>query len=99
MLVIRMQRIGRINEPHFRVVVTEHTNAAKRGRYVELVGTHNPKLKKTELKAERIKYWISVGAQPSDTMHNMLVSKGIVKGKKVNVLPKKSVPVKEEKKA
>jgi small subunit ribosomal protein S16 len=39
------------------------------------------------LKADRIKYWISVGAQPSDTMHNMLISEGITTGKKINVLP------------
>ena len=96
MLKIRLQRTGRINEPSYRVVVTEHTNGPKSGRAVEKVGTYNPKSKERKLDAERIKYWLSKGAQASGTVHNMLVSIGIISGKKVNVLPKKTVPKKEE---
>ena len=96
MLKIRLQRIGRINEPSYRVVVTEHQNGPKAGKAVENVGFYNPKTKERKLDAERIKYWISVGAQASGTMHNMLVSTGIITGKKINVLPKKTVPKKEE---
>ena len=96
MLKIRLQRTGRSNDPSYRVVVTEHTNGPKSGRAVEKVGAYNPKSKERTLDAERIKYWISKGAQASGTMHNMLISAGIISGKKVNVLPKKTVPKKEE---
>lgn len=96
MLKIRLQRTGRTNDPSYRVVVTEHTNGPKAGKAVESVGSYNPKTKERALNADRIKYWLSVGAQASGTMHNMLVSAGIISGKKVNVLPKKTVPKKDE---
>lgn len=96
MLKIRMQRIGRINMPSFRIIVTEHTRGPKTGNIVEKVGTYNPKTKERSLDAERIKYWLSQGAKASGTVHNMLVSVGIVSAKKVNVLPKKHPPKKEE---
>src|SRR4051812_40338384 len=96
MLKIRMQRTGRINQPSFRIVVTEHTAGPQAGKYVERVGFYNPRSKEKVLLDERIKYWMSVGAKPSGTVHNMLVSTGLIKGKKINVLPKKTVPKKEE---
>jgi len=96
MLKIRLQRTGRTNQASYRVVVTEHTNGPKSGRAVEALGSYNPRTKERTLNEERIKYWLSVGAKATGTMHNMLVSTGIVKGKKVNVLPKKTVPKKEE---
>lgn len=96
MLKIRLQRIGRINSPAYRIVVTEHARAAKTGNFVEKVGTYNPKTKERTVNAERVKYWMSVGAKPSDTMHNMLISLGIITGKKINVLPQYKEPVKEE---
>ena len=96
MLKIRLQRTGRTNDPSYRVVVTEHTNGPKSGRAVEVLGSYNPKSKERILDGERIKYWISKGAQASGTMHNMLISAVITSGKKVNVLPKKTVPKKEE---
>lgn len=84
-----------MNDPSFRVVVVEHTEAAKTRNFVEEVGTYNPKTKVKNLVADRIKYWLSVGAQASGTVHNMLVSAGIISGKKINVLPRKSPPKKE----
>jgi small subunit ribosomal protein S16 len=95
MLSIRLQRVGRRHDPSFRVVVTDSHNSTKSGRFLEIVGSHNPHLKRTELKAERIKEWIAKGAQVSDTMRNMLITKGIITGKKVNVLPKKT-PIKKD---
>ena len=91
-----MQRIGRTNMPSFRIIVAEHTEGPKTGSIVEKVGTYNPKSKEKKLETERIKYWISVGAQPSPTVHNMLVSEKIISGKKINVLPRKSPPKVEE---
>jgi small subunit ribosomal protein S16 len=96
MLKIRMQRTGRINQPSYRLVVVEHTASPTAGTYVEKVGTYDPHSKERTLNEERIKYWMSVGAKPSDTVHNMLVSLGIVKGKKINVLPKFVEPAKAE---
>ena len=87
MLKIRLQRTGRINSPSYRVIVTEHTRGPKTGNFIEVLGTYNPKSKERTLKDDRIKYWISVGAKPSDTMHNMLISAGVIKGEKINVLP------------
>ena len=56
MLKIKLQRIGRRNDPHFRVVVAEHTTGVKSNKFVEKVGTYNPKTKETNLSAERITY-------------------------------------------
>ncbi len=96
MLKIRMQRRGRTNIPSYRIVVTEHTAAPQAGKFVELVGSYNPKSKERNLKEDRIKYWMSVGAKPSDTVHNMLVSAGILNDEKINVLPSYKAPAKEE---
>ena len=95
MLKIRMQRTGRINMPTYRIVVIEHARSPKAGNFLEKLGSYNPKTKERSLNTERIKYWLSVGAQASGTMHNMLISAGIIEGKKVNVLPRKSPPKKE----
>jgi len=96
MLKIRMQRTGRINQPSYRIIVTEHTRGPKTGSFVEEIGTYNPATKTRTLNDERVEYWLSVGAKPSGTMHNMLLSAGVIKGKKVNVLPKKTVAKAEE---
>jgi small subunit ribosomal protein S16 len=83
-----MQRIGRTNMPAYRIIVAEHTVGPKSGKIVEKVGSYNPKTKVRILDADRVKYWISVGAKPSDSVHNMLITDGIIKGTKINVLPK-----------
>jgi small subunit ribosomal protein S16 len=97
MLKIRLQRVGRKHEPTFRVVLTDSKNSTKSGRFNEVIGSYDPRHKDmTALDADRIKYWMSKGAQATPTMHNMLISKKIIDGKKINVLPKKTVPKKEE---
>src|SRR3989344_7630186 len=93
MLKIRMQRMGAINQPSFRIVVTEHAAGPQAGKYVERAGFYNPRSKERTLVEDRIKYWMSVGAKPSGTVHNMLVSAGVLNAKKINVLPKKTVKV------
>jgi small subunit ribosomal protein S16 len=92
MLTIRFIRTGKTNQPFFRVVVTDKRNPPRAGRFVEIVGFFNPKTKEHQLKAERIKYWLGVGAQPSDTVHNLLVKDGVIEGKKkpVHKKPKKT---------
>lgn len=96
MLKIRMQRTGRINLPSYRIIVVEHTESPKTGRFTDIVGTYNPRSKEKKFDEAKIKHWLSVGAQPSATVHNMFVSAGIIKGKKINVLPKYVEPAKEE---
>jgi small subunit ribosomal protein S16 len=84
MLVIRLSRIGRKDNATYRLVVSENTKDTF-GDYLELLGSYNtsvhPKIVKFE--KERIQYWISKGAQPSATVHNLLIDEGIIEGKKV----------------
>lgn len=96
MLKIRLQRTGRINNPSYRIVVTDSKHAPQSGKSLEVLGSFNPKAGKPEIKADRVKHWMSVGAGVSTTMHNMLVSAKIIEGKKINALPKKTAPKKEE---
>ena len=96
MLTIRLQRVGRKNDPSFRVILVESKRAAKTGNYQEMLGSYNPRTDRVELKSDRIKHWIGMGATVSDTMHNILVSQKVIEGKKINVLPRKSPPKKEE---
>lgn len=99
MLKIRLQRTGRKNDAHFRLIVTPSTLKPKTSQYTELLGTFNVKAGTSEIKGDRVKHWMNVGAQMTPTVHNLLISKKIIEGKKINVLPKKS-PVKPvEKKA
>lgn len=91
MLTIRLQRRGRKNDPSFRVLVLDSKKGPKTGKYLEMVGSYDARTNRVELEAERIKHWMSNGAQVSDTVHNLLISGGIIEGKKRNVLPKKTV--------
>jgi|SRR3989344_9049815 len=96
MLKIRLQRTGRKNNPAFRVVLTDSKNSTKSGKFLEILGTYNVLKGDTLFNSDRIKYWISKGAQVSDTLHNFLVTQKIIEGKKKNVLSKKS-PTKKKK--
>ncbi|TAK95404.1 30S ribosomal protein S16 [Patescibacteria group bacterium] len=91
MLVIRFNRTGKNKRASYRIMVQEHT-VAPGGRHVEIVGSHDPHLKKTVLKTDRIKYWISQGAQPSDTVYNLLVQEKVIEGKKREVKIPRPVP-------
>lgn len=96
MLKIRLQRVGRKHIPTFRVVLTDSKNAAKSGRFQEILGSHDPRNEKdTKINGARIKELMSKGAQVSETVHNLLVSHKIIDGKKINVLPKKTPQKKE----
>ncbi len=98
MLKIRLQRTGRRNQPSFRVVLTDSRNGTKSGRFKEILGSYNPKEGDVQLKGDRIKHWIGMGAQASGTVHNFLISQKVIEGKKINVLPKKT-PTKKKKEA
>ncbi|MFA6301131.1 MAG: 30S ribosomal protein S16 [Candidatus Paceibacterota bacterium] len=96
MLKIRLQRIGRKNDPSFRAVLTDSKNSTKSGKFLEILGTYNPKAGEKSLKTDRIKYWMGKGAKCSDTMHNFLIHDKVIEGKKINVLPKKKPTVKRK---
>ena len=82
MLKIRLQKVGKKNAPSYRVVLTEHT-APPQGRFIEILGFYNPRLKQKNFKKERIEHWLSKGAQASPTVHNLLVDAKIIEGEKL----------------
>jgi small subunit ribosomal protein S16 len=96
MLKIRLQRIGRKNDPSFRAVLTDSKNSTKSGKFLEIVGTYNPKSGEANFKVDRIKHWVGKGAKLSDTLHNFLVHQKAIEGKKINVLPKKKPTLKRK---
>jgi small subunit ribosomal protein S16 len=96
MLRIRFQRIGKKHQPFLRLVVVDKEAPPKGGRF-EKVGWWNPLTKERKLQAERIKYWLSVGAQPTDRVYNWLVDEGIVSGGKKAVHARQKKVVEEEK--
>lgn len=73
MQVIRMRRVGSKKRPFFRIVVTEHS-APRDGAFLEVLGTYNPRTnpETLTLDRERIAYWVSKGAQPSDTVRTLI---------------------------
>lgn len=84
MLTIRLTRTGKNKQPYYRVVLQE------KGRdpwspAIEILGNINPRAdrKDATLNRERIEYWLSKGAQPSDTVHNLFVDHGLLKSEKV----------------
>ena len=73
MVVIRMRKAGSKKRPFFRVVVTD-SRAARDSSFVEILGHYNPRSKPAhvDVKRERIDYWISKGAQPSDSVRTLM---------------------------
>lgn len=82
MLKIRLSRIGKTNKPMYRIIISENARDPY-GRALEILGSYNPYTKEINAEKERIEHWISVGAQLSPTLNNLLVGKDIIKGKKV----------------
>lgn len=88
MLKIRLQRVGRKHEPVFRLVLTESTNGPRSGKALEILGSYDSrKGDRAEFRIDRIKEWMNKGVQLSPTVHNILVSKKVLNGKKINILP------------
>ena len=83
MLKIRFFRVGKKKQPSFKIVVTDKRRPPSGGRFVEEVGFFNPLTKEKNLKAERIKYWISKGAKMSDSVYNLLIKEKVLEGKKI----------------
>jgi small subunit ribosomal protein S16 len=72
-VAIRLRREGALNRPYFKVVVADK-RSPRDGKFIEIVGTYDPKKAgmNSTLKLERIEYWISKGAQPSDTVRSLI---------------------------
>lgn len=98
MLVIRLSRIGRKNQPYFRLVLQDQ-DWSPSSKAIELLGSYNTHTNPPtmDLKTDRIKYWISCGAQTTATVNNMLINAKIIEGKKRRVVATKKSK-KEEKK-
>lgn len=96
MLMMRLQRVGRKNDPSFRIVVTDKRTGPKSDRHIDRLGSYNPKMNHVQIDAAKAKEWLAKGVQPSDTVHNILVGQKVIEGKKKNVLPKKSPIIDEE---
>ena len=98
-LKIRLARGGAKKRPFYRIVVAEAA-APRDGRYVERVGTYNPMVPKDHeqrlsLNGERINFWMSKGAQPTERVHKMLASAGLMAAPEMRDQPKKSAPGKK----
>jgi small subunit ribosomal protein S16 len=73
MLAIRLRRAGSKNRPFYRVVVTE-SRSAREGRFVEVLGSYNPRTKPETLNIDRdrLTHWLKAGAKPSDTVRTLV---------------------------
>jgi small subunit ribosomal protein S16 len=73
MVAIRLRRAGSKKRPFFRIVVTD-SRAARDSSFVEILGHYNPRTKPAlvTVNAERVQYWISKGAQPSDSVRTLM---------------------------
>lgn len=86
MLKIRLTRVGKKNSPAYRVVVADKKRAVK-GKFIEILGNYNPILKPKQIviNKERALFWMKNGAQPSDTVRNLMCDLEILNKKdKVN---------------
>lgn len=97
MIKIRLKRTGRKGQPHYRIVVAESTKP-RDSKAIEEVGYYNPRTKPStiELNKEAIQSWLEKGAQPSDTVAQILVKEGMLKGiKRGSTLPQQKKKKKE----
>ena len=93
---IRMTRHGAKKRPFYYIVVAD-SRSPRDGRFIERIGTYNPMLEKghadrVTLNTDRIKYWLSVGAQPSDRVQRFLADAGLAEKPVIRETPQKSAP-------
>ena len=84
MLAIKLKRIGKKHQPSYRIVIAEKKSKMS-GRFVEDLGWYNPFSKEIKVDKERADFRLKTGAQPTNTVYNLLVKSGIING------PKKAV--------
>lgn len=84
MISLRLTRVGKKKRPLYRLIaIPKHKDPWS--KCLEYLGIVDPRTKENTLNADRIKHWLSVGAQPSDTVHNLLIDEKIIDGEKANV--------------
>lgn len=98
MLAIKLKRIGKKHQPAYRIVVNEKRSKATGGTSIEELGWMDPASKKHVVDAERVLYWIQNGAQPTPSVHNLLLKAHILKGSKkpvhgTSAAPAEAAPV------
>lgn len=81
MLAIKLSQVGKTNKKMFRLVISEKSRDPY-GDVLENLGSYNPHSKELKVKTERIKHWLSKGAQMTTTVNNILVVNKIIDGKK-----------------
>lgn len=84
MLAIKLQRIGKKNQPSYRIVV-QPKRSKLGGRYIDDLGWYHPITKKAEILVNRVDYWIKNGAKPTPTVHNLLVREKALKAPKIPI--------------
>ncbi|MDD4412190.1 MAG: 30S ribosomal protein S16 [Patescibacteria group bacterium] len=97
MLTIKLARKGKKGLPIYRLIISEKGRDTY-GDSLEILGSYNPHDKKLEVNADRVRYWISVGAQMTGVINNLLIQNKIIEGKKQRVsAPSKRIRVKAAK--
>lgn len=91
--MLRLQRIGKKKHASYRLIVSDKRRDTQ-AAHLELLGVYHPTAKSNmvNFRVDRIKHWLSVGAQASATVHNLLVSNGVIQGKKRRVVAKTKHP-------
>ena len=84
MLKIKLARIGKKKSPTYRLIISE-VGRDPYGRILENLGNYNPRTKDLQVKAERINYWLSQGAQMTITVNNLLVGHKIITGNIIKI--------------
>jgi small subunit ribosomal protein S16 len=87
MLAIKLSQTGKTNKKMFRLVISEKGRDPY-GDVLEILGSYNPHSKALAAKADRVKYWISKGAQMTATVNNLLVGQKIIEGEKATASKK-----------
>lgn len=79
MIKLRLRRTGAKKRPSYRIVAAEHS-APRDGRFIEIIGHYDPLTEPATVKVneERARHWLSVGAQPSDTVAGLLRRAGVI---------------------
>ena len=95
-LKIRLARIGAKKQAYYKLVVAD-SRSPRDGRFIEKLGTYNPRVAKDHkehltIKEDRIKHWVGVGAQPTDRVQRLLAKLGLAKEPKVNTQTKQDKP-------
>ena len=82
MLAIKLSQTGKTNKKMFRLIISEKGRDPY-GNVLEILGSYNPHSKELAVKTERIKYWLTKGAQMTNTVNNLLIEKKIIDGQKI----------------